>query len=371
MTVDIIILTYNRAHLIKKTIKSILEQSYTDIRLIISDDCSIDNTLEVIESFDDDRIEYIKNETNLGFINNWIQATNYVKSSFFMPTFGDDDYFVDMDFIKDCMKYFKDDAELDIIMCKHNSVFGNSVITHALPINLNSQGIDIVQDYNKYMKYIDTGIFRSKFTKYITNSIFDLKHVTTSNEYVIFFDIFLHAKGVKFLDKAYYHWVRDEIATLSNINTKNIYYAIKNDLSIAEHLYPYLEKKDVSFDYVEMFNKHFLYSFEEITMNYYLSKDNYLSEVIDAIDLNKDIYIYGKGEVGMKLNKLLIFKSICIKNFIDDVNKDDNVIKLDELSMNKNKKIIIIASYKNSQIISIMKKIIATNIKCEILTLIN
>ena len=51
---------------IKDTIQSILNQTYQDWELIVIDDCSTDNSVEVIKSFKDDRIKLIVNEKNLG-----------------------------------------------------------------------------------------------------------------------------------------------------------------------------------------------------------------------------------------------------------------------------------------------------------------
>lgn len=54
--ISIVIPTYNRAGLIGKAIQSILDQSYENWELIVVDNYSDDNTKEVIESFNDDRI---------------------------------------------------------------------------------------------------------------------------------------------------------------------------------------------------------------------------------------------------------------------------------------------------------------------------
>lgn len=58
--VSIIIPTYNRAGLIAETIRSILEQTYSNWELIIVDDGSNDNTEEVIAEIKDNRIHFIK-----------------------------------------------------------------------------------------------------------------------------------------------------------------------------------------------------------------------------------------------------------------------------------------------------------------------
>lgn len=59
--------SYNTGRFIKETIESVLAQSYPTWELIIVDDCSTDNTDEVVSHYlTDERIHYIKNDTNSG-----------------------------------------------------------------------------------------------------------------------------------------------------------------------------------------------------------------------------------------------------------------------------------------------------------------
>lgn len=69
--VSVCIPAYNNAAYIKETIDSILNQTYRNLELIICDDTSKDNTVEVVESIQDDRIKLYKNEKNLGMSGNW------------------------------------------------------------------------------------------------------------------------------------------------------------------------------------------------------------------------------------------------------------------------------------------------------------
>lgn len=64
---SICIPTYNGASFIEQTLKSILTQDFENYKIIISDDNSTDNTLEVVNSFSDGRIEVFKNKENLGY----------------------------------------------------------------------------------------------------------------------------------------------------------------------------------------------------------------------------------------------------------------------------------------------------------------
>lgn len=64
--VSIIMPSYNTAPYINDTIQSVLDQTYSNWELIIVDDCSTDNTDEVLNEITDERIKVYKNETNSG-----------------------------------------------------------------------------------------------------------------------------------------------------------------------------------------------------------------------------------------------------------------------------------------------------------------
>ena len=65
--VSIIMPSYNTAKYISDSIKSVLAQTYKNWELIIVDDCSTDNTDEIVGDFlSDERIRYLKNEKNSG-----------------------------------------------------------------------------------------------------------------------------------------------------------------------------------------------------------------------------------------------------------------------------------------------------------------
>ena len=64
--VSVIVPTYNRAEFIMESVGSVLNQTYKNLEIIIVDDASPDNTAEVIQAIDDDRVRYVCNEKNSG-----------------------------------------------------------------------------------------------------------------------------------------------------------------------------------------------------------------------------------------------------------------------------------------------------------------
>ena len=71
--VSVILTSYNCGPYIGQAIRSILEQSYTDFELLISDDCSTDNSREIIAGMakGDPRIRYFPQDKNLGLVHNY------------------------------------------------------------------------------------------------------------------------------------------------------------------------------------------------------------------------------------------------------------------------------------------------------------
>lgn len=64
--VSVVIPVHNRARYVGTAIESILAQTFTDFELIVIDDGSSDNSLEVVESYTDPRLRLVPNESNLG-----------------------------------------------------------------------------------------------------------------------------------------------------------------------------------------------------------------------------------------------------------------------------------------------------------------
>lgn len=89
--IDVLMATYNGEKYVKEQIESILYQSYKNITLIISDDCSTDNTHEILKEYEDDqRVQIFYQEKNLGYVKNFEFLLTKVESNYFVLSDQDD-----------------------------------------------------------------------------------------------------------------------------------------------------------------------------------------------------------------------------------------------------------------------------------------
>ncbi len=88
---SIVIPTYNRAKFLKAALAICLQQTYKNFEIIVSNNCSTDDTKEVVQSFKDKRIKYYENKKNIGAEPNMRKAISYAKGVYLF-TSGDDDF---------------------------------------------------------------------------------------------------------------------------------------------------------------------------------------------------------------------------------------------------------------------------------------
>ncbi len=90
--IDVLLATYNGEKYLREQIESILNQTYQNIRLVISDDCSTDNTRNILMEYlqKDRRVEIHFQEKNLGYVKNFEFLLKQVTNSYFMLSDQDD-----------------------------------------------------------------------------------------------------------------------------------------------------------------------------------------------------------------------------------------------------------------------------------------
>jgi len=90
--VSICIPTYNAEKTIEKTLRSILNQTYRNLEIIIVDNTSTDNTLRILKKFKDFRIKIYRNKKNIGAEHNWTKCVKLATGNYIAVFHADDIY---------------------------------------------------------------------------------------------------------------------------------------------------------------------------------------------------------------------------------------------------------------------------------------
>ncbi|RUR35574.1 glycosyltransferase family 2 protein [Vreelandella populi] len=91
--VSVIIPVYNRAHLLHRSLDSVVAQTFKDIEILVIDDCSRDDPHSVIKEYNDSRIKYIRQKENQGVAAARNRGLREAKGSFVAFLDDDDEWF--------------------------------------------------------------------------------------------------------------------------------------------------------------------------------------------------------------------------------------------------------------------------------------
>lgn len=113
--VSIGIPTYNRADsYLGYALRSAVNQTYKNIEIIVSDNCSPDNTESVVKAFDDPRVRYYRQTENIGPVKNRHFCLEQSRGDYFVMLLDDD--LIDDDFISTCMDAVRSHDEVGVIL---------------------------------------------------------------------------------------------------------------------------------------------------------------------------------------------------------------------------------------------------------------
>lgn len=129
--ISIAMCTYNGELFIKEQIDSILNQTYCDFELVITDDGSSDKTINIVKEYQllDNRIKFFQNKTNLGFVKNFEKAISLCTGEYIALADQDDIWKINkleifLDEIKDNVLIYSD----AILVDKYSNSIGSELI---------------------------------------------------------------------------------------------------------------------------------------------------------------------------------------------------------------------------------------------------
>jgi Glycosyltransferases involved in cell wall biogenesis len=114
--VCVVIPTYNRSDMLGQAIASALLQDYPGLEVLIADNASTDATASLMARYaEDKRVRYIRNQENIGMVNNWRQAiAKHTTADWFM-LLSDDDWLLDSTYVSRAMALVKEHPAIRLV----------------------------------------------------------------------------------------------------------------------------------------------------------------------------------------------------------------------------------------------------------------
>jgi glycosyltransferase involved in cell wall biosynthesis len=127
--VSVIIPTYNRPDYLKQAIASAIKQTYQNIEIIVSDNCSTENTQAVAASFGDSRIKFWRHQQNVGMLANQQHGFKMARGKY-VASLHDDDIWNE-NFLAKLVPVLEANSELILAFCDQYIIDADSIINHA------------------------------------------------------------------------------------------------------------------------------------------------------------------------------------------------------------------------------------------------
>ncbi len=127
--VSVITPTYNRPEYLKQALQSALSQTYRNIEIIVSDNCSDENPQAIVDSFADSRIRFSRNEKNLGMFANTIKAFKMARGKYVGSLLDDDMW--EQNFLEKLVPPLEASSDLALAFCDHYIIQADGKIDRA------------------------------------------------------------------------------------------------------------------------------------------------------------------------------------------------------------------------------------------------
>ena len=204
MKVSVIITVYNIESYVKECIDSVLNQTYRDIEVVVVNDCSPDCSMEIVKSYEDERIKIVSHAENMGA--GWARRHGIEASTGDYVITVDGDDWLSEDFIEKLVTKAKE-TDADILSGGLTAVYADGRHElHAIPEGV-SEGLQKFKDY-------ENGKIVFLANKIVRRSMYDTTPYCTRRyceDTPVILPLLYYANKVAYVDtKGYYYRQRKD-----------------------------------------------------------------------------------------------------------------------------------------------------------------
>ncbi|MBO6573733.1 MAG: glycosyltransferase [Balneola sp.] len=294
----------------KKCIESVLNQSYSNLELIIVNDCSPQDLSSIVNQFEDERIKYFDNKKNIGsekVVKNWNKCLEHATGDYFV-LMGDDDMLA-VDYLSEFVKLIKKYPELDVFHCRTMVIDENEN-----PIKLTSSWPEFETLYDniwhrltgRRIQYISDFVYRTDHLK-LHGGFFDLPLAWGSDDITAYRAC--GKKGIAHINKVLFKYRSNSYSITSTGDF---------DLKLIS-IIQYFNWLNMIFDEIKPVNKIELINYNYLKKNILqLRKSSQRQIIVTSLDANlfKDTFslLINKNRLNIKLWQIIYYSSVVIIN---------------------------------------------------------
>ncbi len=166
--VSICIPTYNGGRWIAECISSALNQTYESLEILIVDDDSTDNTVEIVRSMEDRRVRLVLNSTHRGLVGNWNECVRLARGEFIKFLFQDDAFYPQC--VEKMMQVFAAHPHLGIVFARRDFVveadapaeLAREIVRHYSDQHLKFEDVQAVNNGRAlFAQHVAKGLYQS------------------------------------------------------------------------------------------------------------------------------------------------------------------------------------------------------------------
>ncbi len=216
--VSVVIPVYNSKKWLQKCIYSILNQTYSNLELIIIDDGSTENICDVINQINDKRITLI-NKHNEGVSTSRNLGINISKGKYIY--FLDSDDYVEDNLIEICMKEFRNESNLDIVYFNFFNDLHSETDEFVSTNISNFKDLELKEDPLLFAGFVWNKMYKVKFLK--ENNILFNPNLNIYEDIDYNLRCLLLNPYIRYIDKTLYHYInRPKKSLIKNYTEQNL-----------------------------------------------------------------------------------------------------------------------------------------------------